>query len=387
MEGRASAGDGVDGDMENGSVGSFGPPSGDRRTGSNGEGETRNGRERIPSFFNLYRPPQRKPQEYQPLQTLLLAYQSLGIVYGDLGTSPLYVFSSIKISNPEKDDLLGILSLIFWTLTSIGLIKYVFIVLRADDNGEGGTFALYSFLCRHINFRSNLTIQNTRLESDANITNYYAKESRIKSKTKSFLEESSTAQNVLTCVVLLGTCMVIGDGALTPATSVLSALTGIQSLSPKITQGHVVIMAVVLLLVLFLFQRFGTSKVSITFSPIMLMWFGTNFLIGIYNIAKYEPTIFKGLSPHYIITFFSRNGRDGWTLLGAIFLCITGAEAMFADLGHFNKGAIQLAFSSFVYPALIVTYAGEAAYLTKHPNNIGNTFYSSIPRPVYWPMF
>ncbi|KAL6972048.1 Potassium transporter 6 [Sarracenia purpurea var. burkii] len=157
--------------------------------------------------------------EYGALQTLVLGYQSLGIVYGDLGTSPLYVFSSIAIPNPEKDDLLGILSLIFWTLTSIGLIKYVFIVLRANDNGEGGTFALYSFLCRHINFQSNLTIQNTRLESDANITNYYAKESRIKSKTKSFLEESSTAQTVLTCVVLLGTCMVIGDGALTPATS------------------------------------------------------------------------------------------------------------------------------------------------------------------------
>ncbi|KAA8533653.1 hypothetical protein F0562_030913 [Nyssa sinensis] len=156
-------------------------------------------------------------------QTLLLAYQSLGIVYGDLGTSPLYVFSSIRLSSPGEDDLLGILSLIFWTLTSVAFIKYVFIVLRANDDGEGGTFALYSFLCRHINFQSKLTIQNTRLESDANMR-YYTQEVILNLKLKIFLR---AAQSILTFVVLLGTCMVIGDGALTPATSVLSALQGI----------------------------------------------------------------------------------------------------------------------------------------------------------------
>ncbi|KAL7214160.1 hypothetical protein ACSBR1_026559 [Camellia fascicularis] len=202
--------------------------------------------------------------------------------------------------------------------------------------------------------------------------------------------------------------MVIGDGALTPATSgkfrlalknflihtiilihvtVLSALQGIQSVSSSITQKHVIIMAVVLLVALFIFQQCGTSKVSFSFSPIMLMWFSSNIAIGVYNIVKYEPSVFKALSPHYIIIFFSRNGVTGWTLLGAIFLCITGAEAMFADLGHFNKNSIQLAFSSFVYPPLVITYAGEAAYLIKHPHRMGNAFYSSIPEPVYWPMF
>ncbi|KAA8533652.1 hypothetical protein F0562_030914 [Nyssa sinensis] len=251
------------------------------------------------SFFHLYQPPLRKPMDYHAKQTLLLAYQSLGVVYGDIGTSPLYVFSSIRLSSPGEDDLLGILSLIFWTLTLVALIKYVFIVLRADDHGEGGTFALYSFLCRHFNFRSKLTIQNTRLESDANMR-YYTRGSPIKSKTKNFLESNLTAQSLLTFIVLLGTCMVIGDGALTPATSVLSALQGIQSLSSGIKSR---------------------------------------------------------------------------------------AEAMFADLGHFNKKAIQLAFSLFVYPALILTYAGEAAYLIKHPNEISTTFYSSIPDTVYWPMF
>lgn len=152
------------------------------------------------------------------MQTMLLAYQSLGIVYGDIGTSPLYVLSSVGLKNPTEEDMLGILSLIFWTLTIIALVKYVFIVLRADDYGEGGTFALYSFLCRHINFKSKLSIQTTRLESDKNIS-FYTQGSAIKSKTKKFIENSHGAQSLLTFVVLLGTCMVIGDGALTPATS------------------------------------------------------------------------------------------------------------------------------------------------------------------------
>lgn len=149
----------------------------------------------------------------------MLAFQTLGVVYGDLGTSPLYVLPSVVgLKDVEEDDFLGVLSLILWTLTAIPLIKYVFIVLQADDNGEGGTFALYSYLCRHINFKSKLTIQGTRLESDASMR-YYTEESAIKSKTKKFIEESKMAQNLLTFVVLLGTSMVIGDGALTPATS------------------------------------------------------------------------------------------------------------------------------------------------------------------------
>ncbi|CAL5405239.1 unnamed protein product [Camellia sinensis] len=389
---------GVEGDIETGSIGGEsgrGAVSCDVPCSDSREVETKGLRDRTTSFFHLYQPHPRKPKvytrenfpnEYHSVQTVLLAYQSLGIVYGDLGTSPLYVFSSIRLSNPGEEDLLGIFSLIFWTLTSIALIKYVFVVLRADDHGEGGTFALYSFLCRHINFQSKLTIQNTRLDSDAKMK-YYALGSRMKSKTKELLERSSAAQSFLSFVVLLGTCMVIGDGAFNSCHYVLSALQGIQSVSSSITQKHVIIMAVVLLVALFIFQQCGTSKVSSSFSPIMLMWFGSNIAIGVYNIVKYEPSVFKALSPHYIIIFFSRNGVTGWTLLGAIFLCITGAEAMFADLGHFNKNSIQLAFSSFVYPALVITYAGEAAYLIKHPHRMGNAFYSSIPEPVYWPMF
>ncbi|KAF6159751.1 hypothetical protein GIB67_030009 [Kingdonia uniflora] len=174
----------------------------------------------------------------------------------------------------------------------------------------------------------------------------------IQSKAKVFLENSSRAQSILTFVVLLGTCMVIGDGALTPAISVLSAVQRIQSRSAKIEQSHVVMISCAILLVLFLFQRFGT-----------------------------------GASPHYMYLFFKRNGTKGWELLGAVTLCITGAEAMFADLGHFNKGSIQMAFSFLVYPALIVTYAGQGAYLIKNPENISTAFYSSVPGPVFWPVF
>ncbi|KAK3014962.1 hypothetical protein RJ639_008122 [Escallonia herrerae] len=351
------------------------------------------------SFTRIYQPPQHKPKEYPPMETLMLAYQSLGVVYGDLGTSPTQVLSSITITNLTEDDYVGILSLIIWSLTLFVLIKYVLIVLHADDHGEGGTFALYSTLCRHINFQGKLTDPTRRLESDATMT-YYSRGSPLRSKTKNFIESNSKAQSLLTFVVLLGTCMVIGDGALTPATCgmalrryesplfrVLSALQGIQSRSSKITQNHVVFMAVVLFIILFAVQRCGTSKVSFSFTPIMLLWYVTNVSIGVYNIFKYQPSVLKAVSPHYIVKFFLRNGKAGWRLLGAIFLCITGAEALFADLGHFNKRAIQWAFSFVVYPAMILTYAGEAAYLIKNPDQIANAYYSSIPKPVYWPMF
>ncbi|KAK2983637.1 hypothetical protein RJ640_023171 [Escallonia rubra] len=359
------------------------------------------------SFTRIYQPPQYKPKEYPPMETLMLAYQSLGVVYGDLGTSPTQVLSSITITNLTEDDYLGILSLIVWTLTLPALIKYVFIVLHSvtndhasskdwnrvqkyhllHDHGEGGTFALYSNLCRHINFQGKLTDPTRRLESDATMTNY-SRRSPLRSKTRNFIESSSTAQSLLTFIVLLGTCMVIGDGALTPATCVLSALQGIQSRSSKITQSKSCCLhgsgAVYNSLAV---QRCGTSKVSFSFTPIMLLWYVTNVSIGVYNICKYHPSVLRAVSPHYIIKFFLRNGKAAWRLLGAVFLCISGAEALFADLGHFNKRAIQWAFSLVVYPAMILTYAGEVAYLIKNPDQIANAYYSSIPKPVYWPMF
>ncbi|XP_073306413.1 potassium transporter 26-like [Primulina huaijiensis] len=368
-------------DLEN-SNGSGGSGNGDfmLRTEETGIGS------RTMSFTRIYQPLQKLEKEYPAMQTLLLAYQSLGIVYGDLGTSPVNVFSATNQTNLSEDDLIGTLSLIIWTLTIVVFIKYVFIVLQANDHGEGGTFALYSYICRHISFRSKFSIQNTRLESDFDMV-HYGRGSPLSTKTKEFLEKNTTAQNCVTILVLLGTCMVIGDGALTPATCVLSALQGIQSLSTEITQDHVVWISVVLLIALFSLQRCGTSKVSFLFSPIMLIWFATNVSIGVYNIIKHHPSVIKAVSPHYIVKFFRRNGKIAWNLLGSVFLGITGAEAMFADLGHFNKRAIQLAFSLVVYPSLILTYAGETAYLVKNPEKITDAYYSSLPNRVYWPMF
>ncbi|KAL6972043.1 Potassium transporter [Sarracenia purpurea var. burkii] len=222
MKGPKFAGNDAEADLEKDSMLSSGYVSGDRRIGNgdgNGEVEIMELRKRIPSFSHLCRSPPKKPKEvYHCLQTVQLAYQSLGIVYGDLGTSPMNVFPSITLSNLDEEVLLGILSIIFWTLTSIGLIKYVFIVLAADDHGEGGTFALYSLLSRHLNLQTKLGTQNANMESDAGIADCYGQGSRIKTWTKNFLEKSSTAQSFLIFVVLLGTCMVIGDGALTATT-------------------------------------------------------------------------------------------------------------------------------------------------------------------------
>ncbi|PNT68395.1 hypothetical protein BRADI_3g40045v3 [Brachypodium distachyon] len=338
------------------------------------------------TFSQSYKMAHRKPQEFTWFQALGLAYQSLGIVYGDLGTSPLYVFSTVKLEDPSKDDFLGLLSLILWTLVSIAFVKYTFIVLHADDHGEGGTFALYSLLRQHVNFKGNMPVPVTQLESDVNLK-YHSKKSKLPSKMLEFLERSTAAQVIITGIVLCATSMVMGDGALTPAISVLSAVQGIQSRSSNITQEHVVILSVIILIILFFFEKYGTSKVSFAFSPIMLLWFASVSVIGLYNIIKYYPPVLKAISPHYIITFFMRNKRAGWEQLGAVVLCITGAEAMFADLGHFNKSSIQMAFSAVVLPSMVLAYSGQAAFLIKNPSMLSTTFYSSTPEPIFWPMF
>uniref|UniRef100_A0A0D9V9W9 Potassium transporter n=1 Tax=Leersia perrieri TaxID=77586 RepID=A0A0D9V9W9_9ORYZ len=324
------------------------------------------------SFGQAYKTRHREPQArhvFTVWQTVLLGYQSLGIVYGDLGTSPLYVFPSVVLPNADVTDFLGILSLIIWTLTLMSLVKYALIVLNADDHGEGGTFALYSLLRQHVNFKGNIPVPLTRLESDVHLK-FHSKRNGRPSRLQLLLENSLKFQIALTVIVLIATCMLIGDGALTPAIS-----------------EHVVVLSSVILVLLFLVQRFGTSRVSFTFSPIMLVWFASIAGIGVYNIVTYYPPVLKAVSPHYIYYYFAKNKRIGWEQLGAVILCITGAEAMFADMGHFNKSSIQLAFSTVVFPSLILAYSGQAAYLIKNPGDLSTAFYSSIPAPLFWPMF
>ncbi|KAJ0039234.1 hypothetical protein Pint_23880 [Pistacia integerrima] len=321
---------------------------------------------------------------------LQLAFQSIGVVYGDIGTSPLYVYPSVFSSGINHiDDILGVLSLIFYTLTLIPLIKYTFIVLQANDNGDGGTFALYSLICRY----ANVGLLPSRQAEDSNVSNFQlelpsnSKRMRLASTLKSKLENSRFAQFFLFFVTLLGTSMVIGDGILTPSISVLSAVGGLKEATSAITEEKIVWISVAILVFLFMIQRLGTDKVGYCFAPILIVWFAFISGIGVYNIIKFDPTVIKAVNPMYIIDYFSRNKKEAWISLGGIILCTTGSEALFADLGHFTVRSIQLSMCSVVYPAIVLAYTGQASYLRKHPDLVGDSFFTSVPDAVYWPMF
>ncbi|XP_042498356.1 potassium transporter 11-like isoform X3 [Macadamia integrifolia] len=328
-----------------------------------------------------------REKKFSAMLVLRLAFQSLGVVYGDLGTSPLYVFYntfSRGIEDPE--DIIGALSLIIYSLTLVPLLKYVFLVLRANDNGQGGTFALYSLLCRHAKVKT-IPNQHRKDEELTTYSRHVFHEKSFAAKTKRWLEGHEYKKNALLILVLLGTCMVIGDGILTPAISVLSAAGGIKVDHPNMSSDVVIIVAVIILVGLFSMQHYGTDRVGWLFAPIVLLWFLFIGSIGAFNIWKYDSSVLKALSPVYIVRYFRRGGRDGWTSLGGIMLSITGTEALFADLGHFPVLAVQIAFTVVVFPSLLLAYSGQAAYLMKHQDHVVDAFYRSIPGSVYWPMF
>uniref|UniRef100_M4CMD2 Potassium transporter n=1 Tax=Brassica campestris TaxID=3711 RepID=M4CMD2_BRACM len=337
-----------------------------------------------------------KEKKFSALLLLQLSFQSLGVVYGDLGTSPLYVFYNTfphGIKDPE--DIIGALSLIIYSLTLIPLLKYVFVVCKANDNGQGGTFALYSLLCRHAKVK---TIRNQH-RTDEELTTYSRStfhEHSFAAKTKRWLEDRTSRKTALLVLVLVGTCMVIGDGILTPAISgnafsltlsILSAAGGLRVNLPHISNGVVVLVAVVILVSLFSVQHYGTDRVGWLFAPIVFLWFLSIASIGMYNIWKHDTTVLKAFSPVYIYRYFKRGGIDRWTSLGGIMLSITGIEALFADLSHFPVSAVQIAFTAIVFPCLLLAYSGQAAYIRNHPHHVADAFYRSIPGSVYWPMF
>ncbi|XP_043704889.1 potassium transporter 4-like [Telopea speciosissima] len=323
-------------------------------------------------------------------RNLILAYQSFGVVYGDLSTSPLYVYKSTfvgKLQNHQNEDaIFGAFSLIFWTLTLIPLIKYVFILLSADDNGEGGTFALYSLLCRHAKF--NLLPNQQAADEELSAYKYGPSSQAVASSPlKRFLEKHKRLRTALLLVVLFGACMVIGDGVLTPAISVLSSVSGLQATERKLTDSEMILIACIILVGLFALQHCGTHKVAFMFAPIVIIWLISIFSIGLYNTIHWNPRILSAISPYYIIKFFRETGKDGWISLGGILLSITGTEAMFADLGHFTAFSIRIAFALVVYPSLIVQYMGQAAFLSKNLSSIPRGFYDSIPVSIFWPVF
>ncbi|CAI9752656.1 unnamed protein product [Fraxinus pennsylvanica] len=328
---------------------------------------------------------------------LTLAYQSLGVVYGDLSTSPLFVFRSTfaeDIQHSESnEEIFGVLSFVFWTLTLIPLLKYVFIVLRADDNGEGGTFALYSLLCRHARLS---TLPNGQL-ADEDLYEY--KRDGISSANRglglglslrSTLEKHRLLQKMLLALALIGTCMVIGDGVLTPAISVFSAVSGLELVVSKHHHQYIEVpVACIILVFLFYLQHYGTHRIGFLFAPVVIAWLFCISAIGVYNIFHWNPHVYQALSPYYMYKFLKKTQTGGWKSLGGILLCITGSEAMFADLGHFSQMSIKIAFTFVVYPSLILAYMGQAAYLSKHHiiesgYHIG--FYESVPEKIRWPV-
>lgn len=328
---------------------------------------------------------------------LSLAYQSLGVVYGDLSTSPLYVYKCTFSSYNNlarhaitEDEILGVLSFIFWTLTLIPLLKYVFIVLNVDDNGEGGTFALYSLLCRH----AKLSLIPNQQEADEEVSTYKVEKLCMNGANTnhkaavilSFLESNYRVRVGLLVVVLLGTCMVIGDGVVTPSISVLSAVSGINPHYIVDNQCFHVLFTCIILVGLFSLQQYGTHRVAFLFAPIVILWLLSISSIGVYNVIQWNPTVFRALSPYYMYKFFCLTGVQHWLSFGGIALCLTGAEAMFANLGHFSPLSIKIAFTGGVYPCLVLSYMGQAAFLTKNQHYIQQSFYKSLPESVYWPV-
>ena len=289
----------------------------------------------------------------QPRPTSKLAALTLGaigVVYGDIGTSPLYalkeVFAPGRVPlNPEN--IMGVLSLVFWTLTIIVSIKYVALILRADNNGEGGLIAM-------------LALASTAVQ------------------------DRPVLRNRLLLLGIFGTAIFFGDGVITPAISVLSAVEGLEVAAPGLNR-YVVPVTLVVLAMLFLVQRHGTTEVGKYFGPITLLWFVVMAVLGVRHIVT-NPAVLWALEPGHALKFLGAHPGTAFVGLGALVLCVTGAEALYADMGHFGKRPIRLAWFSLVMPALVLNYFGQGAMLLAHPENVGNPFYEMAPQWALIPL-
>lgn len=329
-------------------------------------------------------------------EVLKLGFASLGAIYGDIGTSPLYVLTSIKYktSPPSKDDIMGGISVIFYLLTIIVVFKYVFIVLFLGPNeGEGGQIAIYTKIARSLKLVPRGVASSK--EDEFEMITRQKTSSSYRSTNSLFFKSHDFKKNpillkiiskVIICCCFIGCALVISDGLLTPTTSVLSAIEGIKVANPSF--DNVLAISEVILVVLFFIQQFGSQKLSFTFAPVIFIWFICLFITGLYNIITYEPGIFRCLSPYYAIKLLKRGGIDVFS--GAM-LAITGTEAMFADIGHFGRLPVQITLSCFVYPCLVICYLGQGAYALHHPDALSSLFYYSIPGKlnggIYWVMF
>ncbi|KAI0160226.1 potassium transporter [Xylariaceae sp. FL1272] len=315
-------------------------------------------------------------QVYKGTTLLWLAYQSIGAIYGDIGTSPLYVYSSTFTDEPSYTDLLEVLSVILWSLTIMVTFKYVLIILRADNQGEGGTFSCYSLLTRY----ANLTDRDPREAALVKMERHLTGDLRPSNQTvRNKMEKSKFLRTLLKTVGVLAVSMVIADGVLTPAQSVLGAIQGLKVVRPEITQSTIVGASSGILMPL------GLTRLATTFAPIVIVWLAFNASFGIYNLVKYDHSVLKAFSPYYAIHFFIRGKTAAWKQLGGILLSFTGVEALFADLGAFSMRAIQISWLGYCYPALLLAYVGQAAFISEHPEAWSNPFFNSVPPGLLYP--
>ncbi|KAM7183566.1 potassium transporter hak-1 [Rhypophila sp. PSN 637] len=325
---------------------------------------------------------EKQKQVFGGKMLMWLAYQSVGVIYGDIGTSPLYVFSSTFTSAPNYDDLVQVLSVIIWSLTIVVTIKYVLIILHADNEGEGGTFSCYSLLTRF----ANITNRDPREEVTVRLERHLSQDLGTANRTlRAKIEHSKFTRGLLKTIGVLAVSMVMADGVLTPAQSVLGAVQGLTVVKSDITSSTVVGTTCGILVLLFAIQPFGTTKLASTFAPIVFVWLGFNFGFGIYNLVKFDWTVLKAFSPYFAFQFFIQHKTHAWKMLGGILLAFTGVEALFADLGAFSLRAIQLSWMLYVYPCLLLAYIGQAAFISAQPDAYSNPFFNSVPPGMLYP--
>ncbi|HEY8086626.1 MAG TPA: KUP/HAK/KT family potassium transporter [Polyangiaceae bacterium] len=276
----------------------------------------------------------------------VLALGALGVVFGDIGTSPLYTLQ-VGISDgsgpPSTADVLGVCSLIVWALTMVVTVKYLAFVMRADNHGEGGILALLALIP----------------------------------------ERKSVRIGFVAAMVVAGAALLYGDGIITPAISVLSALEGVELAAPGF-KSAVVPLTCVVLLALFSIQSRGTGGLGTVFGPVMLVWFGTIAALGAWHVSK-NPDVFAALSPKWGALYFTNHGFRGIAILGVVVLAVTGGEALYADMGHFGARPIRLAWISLVFPALVLCYLGQGALVLRDPSAAANPFFAMVPTgaPTY----
>ena len=275
---------------------------------------------------------------------------AIGVVYGDIGTSPLYALKEVFAHGHvtlSAENIYGVLSLVFWTLTVVVSVKYVVLILRADNNGEGGLIAM-------------LALASTAVRG------------------------KPALRRRLLVLGIFGTAIFFGDGVITPAISVLSAVEGLEVAAPAL-HSYVIPVTLMVLTALFMVQRHGTASVGKMFGPVMVLWFLVLAVLGVIHIAE-NPAILWALSPHFALAFLLGNPAVAFIALGSVVLCVTGAEALYADMGHFGKRPIRLAWFSLAMPALVLNYFGQGAMLLEHPGRVRNPFFEMAPGWALYPL-